>query len=100
MFLLMIALASSPAFADSLHLPPEMRQQVDAADSAITEGMRSAHHKVRQAGQESDLAKAVLTDLGKLWAGLKSRSRSALVYLDHELHQHVLGPDSEPRSRD
>lgn len=94
MFLLLITLAGSPAFAESLHLPPEMRQTVDAAGSAIADGMRNAHQKVHQAGQESDVAKAVLTDLGKLWAGVKTKSRHALVYLDHELHEHVLGPDS------
>ena len=96
MFLLLITLMGPAARADSLHLPTEMRQKVDAAEEAISDGVRSARHSVNHASEHSDLTKAVITDLGKLWSGVKTQSRHALVYLDRQLHEHVLGPD-EPR---
>lgn len=94
MFLLIAMLAGSPAMAENLHLPPEMRQRVDEASSAVAEGMRTAHRKLDKAEHESDLLKSVTADLGKLWTGVKHKSHSALVYLDHKLHEHVLGLDS------
>jgi hypothetical protein len=95
MFPLLMILAGLPALADSLHLPAEMRQKVDATSSAIADGMRTAHQKVHKVGAESDLAQAVITDLGKIWAGVKNNSHRALVYLDHELHEHVLGQEEQ-----
>jgi hypothetical protein len=94
MFLLLIALMSPAAQADSIHLPTEMREKVDAASEAISDGVRAAKHSVNHASEHSDLTKAVLVDIGKLWTGMKSQSHHALVYLDHQLHEHVLGPDS------
>jgi hypothetical protein len=94
MLLLLALLNQSPAQAESFHLPPEMSQKVDEASSAAAEGMRTAKRKLNKAEQESDLLSSLAKDAGKIWSGVKRKSRSALVYLDHELHEHVLGPDS------
>ena len=94
MFTLLIALMSPIAHADSPHLPVEMREKVDAASEAISDGVRAARRSVNHASEHSDLTRAVLADLGKLWTGMKTQSRHALGYLDRQLHKKVLGPDS------
>jgi hypothetical protein len=99
MFLLLIALMSPVAQADSIHLPAEMREKVDAASEAISDGVRAAKHSVNHASEHSDLTRAILSDLGKLWSGMKTQSRHAVVYLDHQLHEHVIGPDSAHEER-
>ena len=98
MFWLLITLMHSPlaAEAQAPHLPPEMSQKYDEAKSAVAEGYRQVRLKAQKAERNSSLVDAIAKDLGKIWASVKARGRRALLALDRQLHERLLGPE-EPR---
>ncbi len=95
MMMLFLLLFASPSHAESPPLPPEMRQKVDEAAEAVAEGYKQAQLRLAKSERSSGLVHGAAEDLRHIWAIVKNKSRHALIYLDHQLHAHVIG--EEPR---
>jgi hypothetical protein len=99
MIVLLFALLGTPARADTPHLPVEMQQKVVEAKDAFREGFRLARTKMHAAEKDSDFVHSVTSGIAHLWTSAKAHGRRAIVYLDRELHQHVLGPEEKPAGK-
>jgi hypothetical protein len=93
MIWILLFLSGEPALADSPHLPPEMQQKVDDMGVALRQSYEEAQKKLTNAEKRSDLVHSVTSGIAKLWVGVKAKGIHALVYLDHQLHEHVIGPE-------
>ena len=94
-----LLLSQSPARAEAPHIPAEMQQKVEDISAALRESYREAQTKMRSAKTGQGVAPAVLEELGKIWAGAKAKGHSAIIYLDHQLHEHVIGVEQAPSSK-
>lgn len=94
MFWILLLLSTCPARADAPHVPPEMKQKYEDVSAALRASYEQAQRKVKHADESSDLVHAALENLRHLWKGAKAKGRGALVYLDHQFHAHVLGPEA------
>ena len=68
-----------------------MQQKYEDISSALRESYRNAQTRLHKSESENDVVHAVVGELGKLWIGVKAGGRSAVIYLDHQLHEHVIG---------
>jgi len=95
-WILLFIFAQGPsARAESPHLPVEMQQKVDDMSAALHQGYLEAQKKLHQSEKDSSVVHSIADGVMHLWTGAKAKGRRALVYLDHQLHEHVLGPEEE-----
>ncbi len=95
MIWILFLLAHAPARAEAPHFPAEMHQKYEDVSVALRQGYAEAQKKLRQSQKNSDLAHSITDGIAKLWAGAKAKGCRALVYFDHQLHEHVLGNEHE-----
>jgi hypothetical protein len=70
-----------------------MTQKVNEVSTAVADGYRQARLKMHAAERDSSLVRSVAETAAHLWARVKAKGLGAIVYLDHELHEHVIGPE-------
>jgi hypothetical protein len=91
---ILLLLAGSPAArAETPHLPTEMKQKISEAGAAMAEGVRHVKRKVAHAEEKSSTFRGAVEDLEALWGKLKRKGRSAVLYLDRQLHERVIGKE-------
>ncbi|MGZ3653491.1 MAG: hypothetical protein ACXWR1_13450 [Bdellovibrionota bacterium] len=104
--LLLTFIGSPSARADSyIQVPAAVKEKWAEASQAVGEGYDSAKQRVDQVGRSevgtelrararaarsSSLGQAVVAAAQRLWAGVKHKGLSAVIYLDHQVHEHLL----------
>lgn len=100
MIWILLFLTGSPAHADTVQVPVEMKQKYDDVTEALRENYEKAQQRVHQAEKDHGFVRSFTSGVSHLWTSAKAKGRHALVYLDHQLHEKVIGEEGMPAMKE